>query len=717
MTSAPAWTLLALAVMAGAAAAASPAAVPDAWAPPSRPPQILPQPQSLRWLPAAFALSDRTRIVVGDDAAAEDLYAARDLNAELRALTGRALPVVRAAEVAEARDVIVLGEPAVNRWSAALAAREGLRVSPEEPGPEGYVLKVTPDFVVAAGSDRRGTYYAVQTLRQLLGPAGGGMGFAGAEVRDWPAHRLRAVHILLDEASDDFHVALIERILSKFKFNAIFAQADYVRWESARNIWHRAGASKEEVAALLRAAREHHMEVVPLIQTLGHVEWLYNNDQNLELLEIPPEQSNARYVYNPLNPRVYQVLFPILEEAVRLFQPRYLHIGHDEVRNVVPFPWSEEGKRLGFGELFVRDVLQLYGFLRARGVGTMMWGDVLLTHDFAPLVERLPRDIVMVDWQYQEASRYPSLGRFIRWGFPTVAATWWKPQNIVGFAREGERQGAAGMLRTTWTGHFQNRSVLERQYQQIYTYLVAADAFWNPRAAAQAFSNPRTAEGGPGIREDAAARFRREWQPAPLRTQPVPGALLDLRAAATRSHVDEDGRGWIGKGPDFDLRALSPGKHRLGNILFEILDPAKNKGRSVVLLRGAREELRSLPLRVRIPVGRRAAAVAFLHTTPFAAPRFGQEVGAYVIRYADGTQETVPLVFKRNIGSWLDEPVSMEQQVAWSGRTRSGLEVRLSLLVWANPHTAKTIAAVEATTMGTDATVALLAVTLLDGLP
>jgi hypothetical protein len=58
--------------------------------------------------------------------------------------------VVRAAQVTEPRNVIVLGEPGLNRWSAALLAREGLRLSPEDPGPEGYVLKVTPEAVVAA---------------------------------------------------------------------------------------------------------------------------------------------------------------------------------------------------------------------------------------------------------------------------------------------------------------------------------------------------------------------------------------------------------------------------------------------------------------------------------------------------------------------------------------------------------------------------------------
>jgi len=691
---------------------AATSAVPDAWAPPAGRPVIIPQPQSLRWLPGSFSLSDQTRIVVGDDAAAEDLYAARDLNEEFRALTGRTLPVVRAAAVAEPRDVIVLGEPALNRWAEMLLTREGLRVSPADPGPEGYVLKVTPTAVVAAGSDRRGTYYAVQTLRQLLAPASSGFSFAGAEVRDWPIHRVRAVHILLDNASDEFHVALIDRILSKFKFNTIVAEAEYVRWESARNLWHPSGASKEEVAALLQAAREHHIEVIPLIQTLGHAEWLYNNNQNLDLLEIPPDQSNARYVYNPLNPRVYEVLFPIFDEAIKLFQPRYLHIGHDEVRNVVPFPWSAEGKRLGFGELFVRDTLKLYEFLKSRGVGTMMWGDVLLTNDFAREIDRLPRDIVMVDWQYQEAARYPSLARIVQWGFPTIAASWWKPQNIVGFAQEGERQRILGMLRTTWTGHFQNRAVLERQYQQIYTYLVAAEAFWKP---------PRTAapgQTGPAAHaDDAAARFRREWHRAPLRGAPVPGFIVDLRAAATRSHIDANGQGWIGKGRDFDLRALPAGRRRYGGILFEVVDPAKNQGRSIILLRGAREELRRLPPRVRIAVGQRAAVVAFLHATPFAAPRFGEEIGAYTVRYGDGTQETIPLLYKRTIGSWLEEPVSIDQEIAWSGQTLSGLEVRLSLLRWVNPHPEKTIAAIEVTTRGSDATPALFAVTLLSEKP
>ncbi|MGH2625178.1 MAG: glycoside hydrolase, partial [Anaerolineales bacterium] len=132
-----------------------------------------------------------------------------------------------------------------------------------------------------------------------------------------------------------------------------------------------------------------------------------------------------------------------------------------------------------------------------------------------------------------------------------------------------------------------------------------------------------------------------------------------------------------------------------------------------ILLRGRREELRRLPARVRVPVGRRAAMVAVLHATPFAASRFGEEVGSYTVRYEDGSSDTIPILYRRNIGSWLDEPISIDQEIAWSGRTLSGLDVRLSLLRWMNPHPDKVIASIEFASNGTDATPAIFAVTLL----
>ncbi len=682
---------------------------PDAYVTRPRDARIIPLPKSLRWLSGAFEITPATRIVVGDAAGPEDLYAARELNEELAAWGAPPLTVVRASaagDPARPGGAILLGEPALNPLAAAALAEHRISVDLQNPGPEGYLLRVGPGVIVASGADRRGTFYAVQTLRQLLerdtrDP--GRLIIRGAEVRDWPDHPIRAVHVVFDSHSDVFHTALIDRIFSRYKFNMLIAESEYVRWESARNIWHPGGATKGQAAAVIAAAREHLIEPVPLIQTLGHAGWLFHNDQNLDLLEMPVDLAPARFAYDPLNPRVYEVVLPVLDEAIALFRPRFLHIGHDEVRNVVPFPWSEEGRRLGFGELFVRDTLRLYDHLKARGVGTMMWGDVLLTNEFAPELARLPRDIVMVDWQYHAAARYPSLDRLRAWGFPVLAATWDRHDNIAALARDARRAGASGMVRTTWTGYFGNRGALASSYQQIYSYLPAADHFWTADRPGPSLSSV-----------EAAGRFREDWRPAREEPRTVPGRPLDIRAVANRSHVDDDGAGWLGKGPDYDLRNLPKGQARFAGVLFNVLNPEERDGRSIVLLRGAREPFRAMPESVTVGAGFPAGALCFLHALPYPASRFGETVAHYRVRFGDGGAAEIPIRYRVNIGTWLDDPISFEHEIGWAGRTRSGVEVRISLFCWTNPGPQRPIVAVDLEAAGAGTAPAIFAITALD---
>jgi hypothetical protein len=704
--------LLAAIAALAAPASSQPAVLPDAYVAPAGDRRIIPQPKAVRWLDGAFTISPATRIVVADGAQPEDLYAARELNEEVAAWGRPRLEVVRASSMealastgapAEPSGLIVIGEPSHHPMLAGLLAREAVRVGARDPGPEGYVIKVTPRVVIAAGSDVRGTFYAAQTLRQLLAVERDQLSLPAVEVRDWPDHAIRAVHIVLDNYSDVFHTALIERVFSRYKFNMLVMEAEYVQWDSARNIRHPSGATKAQTATVIAAAREHLIEPVPLIQTLGHAEWLFYNNQNLDLLEMPADLAPARYAYNPLNPRVYEVVLPVLDEAIALFRPRFLHIGHDEVRNVVPFPWSDDGKRLGFGELFVRDTIRLYDHLKARGVGAMMWADVLLTNEFAPEFTRLPRDIVMVDWQYHGAARYPSLDRLRAWGFPVLAATWYRHDNNASFAYDARRAGTLGMLRTTWTGYFGNRTAL-LQNQQIAGYLPAADHFWSADA-----SEPRLDP------VEAAARFRIDWRAERVLPRTVPGQPISLRAVATRSHID-NGAGWLGKGSGYDLRNLPTGRQRLGGVLFDVIDPASNDGRSVVMLRGAAPPTRLLPARVVIPLRRKAAELCVLHTLPYPGPRFGETVGVYRVYFDDGEDAEIPVQVGRTIGTWLDDPTAFDHEIAWTGRTRAGVDVRLSLLCWVNTRPAQAIMTMEYQAVGGDVAPAIFAVTALDGL-
>jgi len=629
--------------------------------PPPPPQALLPPPQEAELGEAAFVLTPKTPLYLAADR--PELYrAAVSFADEVRDRYGTTMEVR-------------VGGPPRDRgiWIGTAdypVFVERLRRAGLDPvdRPEGYALLVDENGAVVVGSDGAGAFYGVQTLRQLVAVRDGRVSLRSARIRDWPALAWRMAMLYLDRNADVLTLRLLP-LLAKYKFNRILVVSNYLCWDSATSIRVPQCAPKELVRRITQTAREHLLEPVPLLETLGHVEWLFANGQNRDLLE--DARLDHTYVYDPTNPRVYEVLFPIVDEVVDVFRPRYVHIGHDEVRNRVPFPYSERGRRVGFVRLFLDDVQKLYGHLKARGVGTMMWQDVLLAGEGDRILAELPRDILIADWHYTPAADYPSLRRLREAGFQVIGASWSKPENITSFARAAKRHGALGMLQTRWSGYFGDAAVLRRDYPQVYAYLVASSAFWNPDAP---------------IPDDPAARFRWEWMPPPPR-DPAPGVLVDLSRWANRSLADPDGRGWLGKGPEFDLRDFPQGEVRLGGVLFRI-------GRAV-RLRGRHPTVQQDPARVEIPVGAPAQHLCVLHVTGWPG-RFGEEVGRYIVRYADGSQEVIPLRYAQEIAAWTDtETPSIDLRWAWRGRTRNGLEVGVVLFCWANPRPEGTIRSIE----------------------
>lgn len=49
---------------------------------------------------------------------------------------------------------------------AEYCAGHALKVDTGNPGPEGYILRTGPGIAVVAGSDDRGAFYGLQSLRQ-----------------------------------------------------------------------------------------------------------------------------------------------------------------------------------------------------------------------------------------------------------------------------------------------------------------------------------------------------------------------------------------------------------------------------------------------------------------------------------------------------------------------------------------------------------------------
>ncbi|ADI03280.1 hypothetical protein SBI_00159 [Streptomyces bingchenggensis BCW-1] len=168
-------TLLGLLLLPGATAAG---AAPAGGAGPL--PSVVPRPQAMARLGPDVTVPAEVRVVYGDevDRPTRDLVASVLRRAGAKRLRGGSGPGL----------TVTVGRLADARVAEALRAAGG-RV-PEELPAEGYALAASGTAVALAGADADGTYYAAQTLRQLVT---GARTIASVSIVDHPLMPLRGV--------------------------------------------------------------------------------------------------------------------------------------------------------------------------------------------------------------------------------------------------------------------------------------------------------------------------------------------------------------------------------------------------------------------------------------------------------------------------------------------------------------------------------------------
>jgi hypothetical protein len=638
---------------------------------------VLPAPQQMTLGDGVLPLAGMSINVLGTNEALS--WAARDVNLEL---TNRGLAVLPLTGTGLQIRIGTLE----NADLAKDAATKGL--TPDKP--EGYALWVDATGAAVVGFDALGAYRGAQTLRQLLSS----QGFRFASVKDAPALPNRVAMIYLDAFSRGVNDFLIP-MLARLKFSHVLVMCNYVRWDSTQNLWHPNGATKAEAVRVAELIRVNGMRAIPLIETPGHAQWFFYNGQNRDLVQDPTSITDP-YAYDTQNPRSLEIVQGVLKEAVDVFKPPFVHIGHDEVAARDRFPGRPEGQAVGLEKLFSDHATRLHDYLASLGVGTIIWHDVALSPAYRDkILPALPKDIVIAAWHYSPATDYPTLAYAQSQGFRVMGASWNAPGNPEAIAAAATRVSAFGAIQTRWSGYFGNQTMIEGQTEQGVAYVNAGSSFWNPSAPAVTTL-------------EAAARYRDAYKPA--RLSAVAGKTVDLTSAVTRSLTDADGTGWITRGSTIDLSSFPVGPNvRLGGYAFNVS--------GAVMLKGARSGADTLPDKVTLEIGSTAAAVAFLHTcgwlSPLTNPR--TRIGAYTITYADGTSVTQPLEYGRQINAWTDTVVkTLTMEPVWRGRTKENLEVGVGVFVWTNPNPTKVIKSIEISSLGLQSNPVLLGMTLFD---
>lgn len=667
---------------------------------------VIPEPQDMKLTSNDFILNENTRIVVSDTAASEDYRGAESFAEEVKILYGFEPKIVREKEVTGDEPVILVGEAAMNKKLASATAEEKLTAPDKD---EGYALISTPKHVLVLGHDKRGTYYGMQTLKQLLKANPEQVTIQGCLINDWPSLKFRGVHLFTGNQALPFHKKLIDRIFSRFKMNAIVLEVDQIKWKSDPSIAVGFSEDQEDVKKEIDYAKQHFIEVSPLLQSLGHCDWMFANGKNRDLAENP----NNPYSYCPSNPRIYDYVFQFYDETVKLFDnPRFIHIGHDEVTEPGGFPLHEECKKRSAEQIFVDDTLKIRDHLAKSGARIMMWGDMMLAKGDSPdatnakspemakwIQDKIPKDVVITDWHYApgKPDSFKSIGIFTKEGHDTIASTWYTPKNIEYFSQQAKNVGAYGLLQTTWAGFNSNEDNLKWSFEQFATMILAAEYAWN--------NGKTTLEHLPYKWDE---EFREQWNPKPVDRKAETGFVVDISSAYNVNLADNGWKtGWLGLGSHHDLSNALTGDVRFKGDLFRMA--ADNKMPSAIRLASSMDTDRAYPNRVEIIINRTAKSLLFLQTCAW-YDNTGHKIGSYKINYGDGTSEESSLIYGSNAASWMDQRSLKDAVRVWEDYTKDKEDVSLRKFQWDNPHPEKTIKSIELISDNTAAGPVVLAI-------
>ncbi len=214
---------------------------------------------------------------------------------------------------------------------------------------------------------------------------------------------------------EDYLRRWLEKIAAMGYTGLLWEVEDKVRWETCPEcVWPEA-MSKREFRAVLDYSRSLGLEPIPLLQTVGHGEYVLLHERYHALREKPDRQD----CYCTSNPAVRSFLKTWIEEYLELFGPvRQFHLGGDEAYVFATCPTcAARAQRDGRNALYAEHIADLAGPILAAGARPGIWGDMILHHKDPP--SALPREIVIWDWNYGDPNGRPP-GTTLDELFPTT---------------------------------------------------------------------------------------------------------------------------------------------------------------------------------------------------------------------------------------------------------------------------------------------------------
>lgn len=298
---------------------------------------------------------------------------------------------------------------------------------PGAPGnsPEAYRLLIERDRISLTGRSEAALAMGRRTLAQLAvsGP------IPCCEIVDWPDAAVRSAHLCYHLIRESLayncpnYEALLTHIdeLAALKYNGVLLELESMfPYRRHPDVTCKIAFTRQQIRTIRERLSGHGMEIVPLVQCLGHAYNVLIHERYAGYREVP----GTFQQYCPTNPKVADLYMEFVDEYLELFPGlRRWHLGGDESRQLAQCPrCKEKAAREGLSRLYVDHVAEIARRVKQRGLTPLLWSDMLEHHPEA--LSLIPSSVQIVYWNY-DMPRWPRpylAELFRKQGFPVICA-------------------------------------------------------------------------------------------------------------------------------------------------------------------------------------------------------------------------------------------------------------------------------------------------------
>lgn len=396
---------------------------------------------------------------------------------------------------------------------SAFSFRTGTQELPRIPDGKEFALRVTEEGIALAARDYPALARGMMVLLMRVEPVDLTEGQERFRIESCALEsrytvQTRMLHLcVFPETTPDFlrkclrlagvmqYTHLVLEFWGMLKFDCL----KELSWENA--------FSKEFAGQLGKEARDLGMDVVPMLNHLGHASACRVSggkhvvlDQNPRLA---PLFSPDGWSWNLRSPRVPDLLRELRRELYEVFPgAQYFHLGCDEVYS---YETGDEAQALM--ARFLRDRIEE---VLQEGKRPIIWGDMLLnsqacgvgkpyfcgcdTPEHArQLLEAIPRETVIADWHYDVLQPPVKTSIYLKQqGFQVLGAPWFQRENCRAYVDTVRDSGLMGIMVTTW-------HTLAQQMPHVVTDALLCGAYQSP------WSGPEDSR----VRTETAALLRK----------------------------------------------------------------------------------------------------------------------------------------------------------------------------------------------------------------